>query len=177
MDHLPIEDLSERHAGLTLALAALYHEAARVCLDRHHEPPAEIQIRNRHRGLRAITNWEETDGRTRAAWGNEVDATEAGAYACALAAVELCEGLFAVRRAETGTGADYYIAPAGQGIEDLEDCLRFEISGLDRGPTSAVSKRLKAKLEQAKGGNSNLPAMAGVVGFEARLILLQRIGS
>ena len=70
------------------------------------------------------------------------------------------------------TGADYYIAPKGTALDDLEDCLRLEVSGVDRGPESAIDRRLRTKLAQAAAGNSNLPALAGVVGFRARLILV-----
>ncbi len=82
------------------------------------------------------------------------------------------EGLVAVHRAETCTGADWYIAPKGKTVEDLEDCLRFEVSGVDRGNETAVAQRLKKKLKQAAAGDSNLPAMAGVVGFKAALVML-----
>ncbi|HXH12617.1 MAG TPA: hypothetical protein VNP04_22970 [Alphaproteobacteria bacterium] len=58
-----------------------------------------------------MVEWEATDGRARGAWVNDIDATEAGAYACARAAVELTGELVAIRRAGTGTGADYYIGP------------------------------------------------------------------
>jgi hypothetical protein len=95
-----------------------------------------------------------------------------GAYACALATAELIQGLVAIRRAETRTGADYYIGPADQTFEDLEGCLRLEVSGIDRGTVAAVARRLQQKIEQAAAGNSNLPAMAGVVGFQPQLIML-----
>ena len=49
----------------------------------------------------ADVEWETTDERTKHGWANETDTTEAGAYACVLAAVELFDGLLAVRRAET----------------------------------------------------------------------------
>ena len=80
--------------------------------------------------------------------------------------------MVAVRRAETKTGADYYIALQGGPMQDLEDCLRLEVSGVDAGPESTVNRRLKDKLAQAAAGSSNLPAMAGVVGFKAKLIML-----
>ena len=32
------------------------------------------------------------------------------------------------------TGADYYVAPPGNSPEDLEDCLRLEVSGVDHDP-------------------------------------------
>ena len=69
-------------------------------------------------------------------------------------------------------GADYYIAPQDSLMQDLEDWLRLEVSSVDAGPESTVNRRLKDKLAQAAAGSSNLPAMAGVVGFKARLIAL-----
>jgi hypothetical protein len=43
-------DLSMRHYGVTSGPASTYAEAARVCLDRHHQPPVTAQIETR--GLR-----------------------------------------------------------------------------------------------------------------------------
>ena len=106
---------------------------------------------------------------------SKCNSTEKGAYACVLAAVELLEGLITVRRAETRTGADYYIAARGTPADDLESCIRLEVSGIDRGNAAAVARRLKEKLAQAKRGDSNLPAMAGVIGFRALLISLARL--
>ena len=125
--------------------------------------------------MAATVEWEPPDERVKNAWANEIDATEAGAYACVLAAVELSDGLVAVRRAETGSGADYYIASPGTNADDLEDCIRLEVSGVDHGNTTAVNRRLRNKLEQMAAGNSNLPAIAGVAGFQAGIILLARL--
>lgn len=169
---LPIEDMHTRHDGLTKAIADCYTEAARVCLDRHHTPPEDIRIDSHGTAHAAIADWEPTDDQIRGAWANTDDATRDGAYAVALAAAEVSEGLVAVHRAETRTGADYYIAPKGKTIDDLEECLRLEVSGVDRGLDSAVVQRLKVKLKQTAAGASNLPAMAGVVGFRAALVLL-----
>ena len=95
--------------------------------------------------------------------------------ACTLAAVEFSTGLVAVYRAETRTGADYYVAPADAEIEDLEDCIRLEVSGVDRGDLRLLRRRLIEKINQVESGNSNLPAMAGVTGFRCRKILLSSI--
>lgn len=169
---LEIAGLADRHSGLTKPIADCFAEAARVCLDRHHQSPVDFKINNGHQSIDALTEWDRTDERIRRAWANETDTTELGAYACTLAAVELSVGLVAIHRAETRTGADYYIAPPGTSPEDLEGCVRLEVSGVDRGDTPAIEQRLKVKLKQAAAGQSNLPAMAGVVGFRARLILL-----
>lgn len=91
----------------------------------------------------------------------------------ALASVEL-EGLVAVRRAETGSGADYYIAAPGIPSDDLEDCLRLEVSGVDRGDESTVYLRLRQKIQQTLSGSSSLPAIAAVVGFRSRVVALGR---
>ena len=114
--------------------------------------------------------WEACDDRLKGAWANEIDATEAGAYGLSLAAAEIGRGLLAIRRAETSTGADYYVAPKGTPADDLEGWLRLEVSGVDKGDETLVKARLRRKLEQARAGESNLPALAAVVGFRARLI-------
>ena len=174
---LPINDLSSRHTGLTPATANYFYEGARVCLDRHHNSPVDFAIRGDGREQVAQVEWVVTDVRTRAAWANEIDTTEAGAYCVALASVETHLGLVAVRRAETLTGADYYIAPEGTEPSDLEECLRLEVSGVDAGNQATIEQRLKAKVAQAEAGKSNLPAVAGVVGFGERLVRVRRVQS
>ncbi|MCY4121661.1 MAG: hypothetical protein OXG72_12155 [Acidobacteria bacterium] len=169
---LRIHDMEQRHMGLTKAIADSYGEAASICLHRHHEPPADFDIETRASRTTAAVEWPSPSARTRRAWANEIDATEAGAYACVLAAGELANGLVAVHRAETLTGADYYVAPPGGTPPDLESCRRLEVSGVDRGPRRAVEARLRANLDQAAAGRSNLPALAGVVGFRARLVMI-----
>ena len=168
---LPIHDMEQRHTGLTKAIADSYTEAASVCVDRHHQPPTEFDIETRGSSATATVEWDPPSARVRRAWANDTDATEAGAYACALAAVELMHGLVAVHRAETLTGADYYVACSGDSPDDLEDCQRLEVSGVDRGFRGVLERRLRAKLDQTAAGRSNLPALAGVVGFQARLIM------
>lgn len=169
---LPIHTMGDRHRGLTPAIAEYLVEGARVCLDRHHESPVNFEIRKEEMRTTVSAEWELTDDRTKDAWANEIDTTEAGASACTLAAVELVTGLVAVHRAETRTGADYYVASEDAAIEDLEDCIRLEVSGIDRGDFGIVNRRLIDKINQVMAGDSNLPAMAGVTGFQCRTILL-----
>lgn len=171
---LPLQNMAERHHALTPSLACSYLEAARVCLDRHHISPKEFSLEDDRIKSIAKVEWEETDGRVKAAWANADDATRDGAYAFAIAATELLRGMVAVRRAETRTGADYYIALSDEDLEDLENCFRLEVSGTDS-DKSEVKRRLRIKLEQARKGNSNLPALAAVIGFRVQLILLQTV--
>lgn len=171
---LPLENMHERHVGLTKAIADNYLEAARVCLDRNLSPPQEFDLRNEDSKSKVIVDWEPTNDRCKNAWANKSDATRDGAYACALAASELCLGMFAVRRAENLTGADYYIAPNEWKGDDLEDCFRLEVSGTDLGDYF-VNRRLMEKINQAKAGKSNLPAIAAVVGFKVKLISMHKV--
>lgn len=169
---LPIHSMSDRHPGLTPELAASYTQAARVCLDRHHVPPVDFNIHDDSKKRPTSLEWTPTDQATQNAWANEIDATEAGAYACALAAVELRHGLVAVGRAETGTGADFYVNRPGSPASDFDDRIRIEISGTDQGSSAATKRRLRTKLNQVAAGDSPLPAMAAVVGFRVRQILI-----
>jgi hypothetical protein len=171
---LPLERMHERHFGLTPEIAGCYLQAARVCLDRHYIPPQEFILSDNEKEYSVQIEWEQTDERARGAWANNDDATRDGAYACALAATELAKGMVAVKRAETLTGADYYIAPIGKTIEDLEECFRLEVSGT-HSDNSGVKTRLRNKVEQALNGDSSLPALASVVGYRARLIMIQTV--
>jgi hypothetical protein len=169
---LPLNKLHERHVGLTQAISDNYLEAARVCLDRNFSPPQEFDLLNEDSELKTVVDWEPTDERCKNAWANKNDATRDGAYACGLAAVEFCMDMYAVRRAENLTGADYYIGPSDWGGEDLEDCFRLEVSGTDLDGYE-VQRRLKVKINQAKEGKSNLPAIAAVVGFRTKFISMK----
>jgi hypothetical protein len=170
---LPLRNMSERHPGLTLEVAAFYLQAAQVSLDRLHTSPTEFTLSENDEDQPTEVEWDATDVRIRSAWDNDTDRTEAGAYACSLAAVEIVKGLVAVSRAETRTGADYYVAPAGYGKHDLENCFRLEVSGIDQGDVGLIASRLRVKLKQTKNGRSNLPAIAAVTGFKAKVIMLQ----
>jgi len=171
---LPLDDLSDRHPGLTKALADAYHEAARVCLDRHHNPPTEFHLTDNDVSLHARVGWTATNDQTRRAWANAAEATRDGAYAMAIASTELSRNLVAVSRAETKTGADYYVAPAGTNDDDMESWLRLEVSGTDL-DEKQVSYRLNQKVNQAEKGSSNLPALAAVVGFRASVISIKSV--
>src|SRR5258708_22333762 len=172
---LPFHDMSEPHAGLTGALAFCYEEAARFCFDRHHKPPATFAIEDRGADAKASAVWEPADDRCRAAYANEIDTTEFGAYACALATTELQRGLVAIHRAQTKTGADYYLAPVGSGVDDLENAIRLEISGMNKGTMREIEVRLLEKVDQARRGRGKFPAMATVVGFQVLRIAIRDV--
>jgi len=171
---LPLSNMAERHRGLTYALADTYQEAACVSLSRNHKPPQEFTLKNDNSESLTLVDWQPPDERCQLAWANTDDATRDGAYACALAATELALGLFAIKRAETLTGADYYIGSASCEADDLEECFRLEVSGTLL-EIYEVNRRLRLKVDQALEGKSSLPAIAVVVGFKIKLISMQSI--
>jgi hypothetical protein len=168
--------MADRHPGLSPGTAQSFYEAARVCLSRHHEPPTEFSLEDKDNDAKiAVADWEAADTQCRAAHANETDATSWGAYCCALACTELLRGLVAISRAENGTGADYYLGEAQAAAADLETSLRLEVSGTNEGTPQQIRTRLLQKVIQAKRGNSNLPALAAVVGFKATKIALSDV--
>lgn len=173
---LELERLHERHSGLTASLGGTFYEAASVCFSRHHDSPIEVEIVRDEGSTKRSVEFMKPDERVLNAWANEIDTTESGAYGVSLAAVEAEQQLVAVRRAETLTGADWYVAPIGAPAADLEQCFRLEVSGVDAGTRSVVEGRLRQKVEQTKRGSSNLPAIASVVGFKERAVAICMVG-
>ena len=172
---LRLEALHERHTGLTASLGGTFLEAASVCLSRHHDSPVDMKVVCNGGASTQSVEFPKPDVRALNAWANDIDTTESGAYGVSLAAVEIEEKLVAVRRAETLTGADWYVAPIGAEPGDLENCFRLEVSGVDVGGQSVVDARLRQKIAQTRRGASNLPAIASVVGFKERAIAIQRV--
>jgi hypothetical protein len=173
---LPLDDMSSRHPGLLPCLEETYKKSAAVVLDKHHKPPQEFRLRDDDNEFRTLATWEIPDARTKSALANTIDAIEAGAYAFALAAIELSRGLVTVRRMETLTGADYYVAPLGTKLDDLENAFKLEVSGSE-GSESIVKGRVGVKVDQAKTGRCNLPAIAAVIGFTVKLIWIRTVGN
>jgi hypothetical protein len=168
---LRFSDLCKRHAGVSDGVSAAYSEAVRVCLDRHHTSPAEFQLKDNSINEVASVKWLSADQKTIRAWANKDDATRDAAYGLALAAIEAMRGMVALGRAETRSGADYYVGLPSSEPSDLEEAFRLEVSGTDEGIGSTITNRLRQKIEQARKGNSNLPAIASVVGFAALQII------
>lgn len=174
---LTFENLCERHPGISPGISAGFDEATQVCLDRHHASPVTFEINRGSSRIEVDLYWLPAQLRLRRAWGNDIDATEAAACAIVLAAIEVSDNLVALGRAETRTGADYYLGRAG-GSEDLTDfecCFRLEVSGVDKGDLATVKARLREKVRQAACGKSNIPAIASVVGLLQKIVLIEDV--
>jgi hypothetical protein len=66
-----IRNLHERHRALTVPIAGTYEEAASVCLQRHHTPPADVILADNGSRSSGSVNWTSPDQRTLDAWANE----------------------------------------------------------------------------------------------------------
>lgn len=174
---LRLESMYERHTGLTESVSGTFLESASVCLSRHHDSPINMVVDCNGVTSMQLVEFQKPDARVLNAWANDIDTTENGAYGISLAAVEVEEQLVAVSRAETRTGADWYVAPIGTNPDDLEKCYRLEVSGVDAGSKAVVDARLRKKIEQTRRGASNLPAIASVVGFKIKIVVIQKVGS
>lgn len=169
---LKLACMEERHWGLTASMAGVLSEAARVCLTRHHQSPKTIDVRDAGMQMQCEVAWEQPNDRILRAHANEIDATELGACCLSLAAVEELKGLVAVSRAETLSGADYYVAPVSSAVEDLETAMRLEVSGLNNGNLTDCEYRLSKKIAQTQAAPHDTPALAAVVGFKLAAILV-----
>lgn len=161
-----------RHPGISDGVCESYAEAAEVSLSRHHDPPrTRFAIECDETQSDRDVEWAIPDETTIRAWNNQDDATRDGAYIISLAVVEKELGMVALLRAETRTGADYYVGQPGS--EDIENAFRLEVSGTDRGDHRVIRRRLREKINQALRGDSYLPAYASIVGFEEAMVLIK----
>jgi hypothetical protein len=170
--NLILDGMGENHPGLTPALADALAQAARVCLARHHSSPTDFEIRYRGRTLSGTVAWDLPTAREVAANGNDLDATRDAAYSLSFAAIEECDDLVVVARAEHMSGADFYIGPRTSGPGDLEEALRLEVSGTDLGDRKECTRRLQQKRNQALNASHPVAAVASVVGINEAVIMV-----
>jgi hypothetical protein len=171
------------HPGLPAGRAMSLCESARVCLHKHHTPPTRLGVEARERGgvgresSEHVLAWAEPSQREHNANLNRRDAARDGAYAVALVCLERKLGLVAVGQARDLTGADWIVAPAGQGITEdggpnLDDptVRRVEVGG--HGTKRPLPYELELKVRQLEAADSGTPGIAVVVGFVAARILM-----
>lgn len=165
--------LHQRHPGLYQPLCEVYADAAVLCFREHHQPPVDILVERGPRTSRWTLAYPEPTHGALPSMNNEEDRTRDGAYSVALSVVEGELGLLAVSRAESRTGADWYCAPLGTSSDDFEAASKLEVSGVNRGDQGEIRRRLTEKVRQVVSRPPNLPAIACVVGFKERLVLLE----
>jgi hypothetical protein len=168
---LRFEALAERHPIDPHQLQG-YANAAKVRLEAHHTSPVDFELRTKDETMVCEVRWEPVDDMLRRSYNNADDAKRDGAYVMAFAAIEELKGLVSIGRAENKTGADYYVVPQGKAPTDFEEAFRLEVSGTD-GSVAEVRARLRQKQEQTRKGIGTEPAIAAVVGFKTKCILVE----
>ena len=169
----PLETLFERHKGFYIHICQAYADAAGVCFSRHHIAPVDLRIVNHKETYSREIGWEKPDEQTLRSWANKDDATRDAAYSVSLSIIEAKFGLLALSRADTKTGADYYVGYAGD--TDLENAFRLEVSGTDKGDSSKIRSRLREKVDQLRKGNSSKPGIAVVIGFQEKCANIEKV--
>lgn len=166
----PIED-----GFLEPSLVETNAQAAEVCFELKHTSPVRLTV-----VLDGAVNsdpfevhWKELSASQRRSHRNVLNAIEHGAYGVALAIMRRLLDLRGYSRADHGSGADYYVIPAGE--DDLENAIRLEVRGTDTAEMYEVNRGVHDKVQQLKRGKSNLPGMACVVGFTLTTVKLQAV--
>jgi len=172
-------ELHEGHVGLTHNLWGSYCEAACVCLDKHHTTPRSLDVDVDGDEQTCVLHWGPATPTMQRAHGNRIDATEFGAYAISFACLERIMSLFCVARTDHATGADWYVAPLGHGLDeygiidkDSPELLALEVSGTDK---EAVEPRVLEKVEQLRRGSTCARGLAVVVGFEQAQVKIAQV--
>lgn len=153
-----------------------YYSALQVALARHHAPPTTVfQVTDGDRVRRWSAMWTLPSPLERNGQRNADDCTRDAAYLMAVAAVEAERDMVVHSRTDTLTGADIQLVPAEPCIDMFERSVRLEVSGQDRGTPATLRSRLREKMEQARAGKSDLPAVAAVVGFQVAMVLVSDV--
>jgi hypothetical protein len=177
VDRLELTNIHTHHPGVPETVEGFYAVAAAVCLQRHRSPPGAIEVTLRHTKESYLADWRPPSEEEKRSFGDKTDATCFGAYTVALAAAFAHMGLKAIGRSGSGTGSDWYLVPADAEIEEwyLEAAWRLEVSGSDDLGTSRLHGRMKEKVEQARRGQSQLPAYAAVVSFASATVTFEMV--
>lgn len=145
-DHHHLTALASGRPGLTSAVAQALIEAAAVCFEAvGHQSPVTLRHAGEFSGTSTLAFPSVTE-QMRNSHTDLIDATERGA--CAIAA-HLCErqlGLTIVQQSRRGQGFDYWIAASPH--ELFQAAHRLEVSGILRGDSNQVKRRLSEKLQR-----------------------------
>ncbi len=183
MNHLAPGPLASLHLGvlrkdhgLTADFGGSLAEAASVCLEEQQHPSGVVMnVRGSHNSSMNI-HWDATTEQTKRTWADEEEATEHGAYACAILILKHLVGLQVVERSRKGTGFDWWLGSKEDGQALFQKRARLEVSGIRNGTERLVESRLKQKTKQTKRSDqTGLPAWVTIVEFsEPHLRLEQR---
>ena len=152
-----------------------------MCLASHHSPGSlELSVTSDDGETGVALEWDAPSDEALRSHANELDATENGAYCLVLAVIEELLGLVTLGRTVTRSGADWWVIPlAGLDADtsfdlDRADAVRLEVSGVRTDSASILRARLRDKIDQLRAA-SEIPGLAGVVGFLSASVLVEEM--
>jgi hypothetical protein len=161
-------DLCDGIRNLTPARGSGFCEAAAVSFDRQgHTSGVSLYVTGAFAEEVEIEYPTVTD-QMRKSWKDDREAADDGASGVAILMMRELTRLTVVERSVTGTGFDYWLGPEDKDDDELifQDKVRLEISGINKGSTADVRRRVEGKLTQTKQSDSmKLSAYVVVVEF------------
>ena len=163
-----LDDLCEGIRNLTAVRGAGFCEAGAVSLDRQgHSSGVSLFVTGAFAEEIEITYPNVTE-KMRKSWKDDKEAVDDGASGIAILMMRDLTKLTVVERSVTGTGFDYWLGPEDKNDDELifQDKVRLEISGINKGSTADVRRRVEEKLTQTKQSDCwKLDAYVVVVEF------------
>lgn len=170
MRQIDLDQVAPSLGSLTEEWGAAICQAAAHCMtEKTHNSGVEL-----HSSGMGLPNFEVSWApfrdavRVKATWFDSQVAVEHGAYAIALATIDIQYGLKVVQRSAKGTGFDFWVRDPSKAGLMMQGAERVEVSGILNGTKSQVTGRLNEKIKQMdQSAFMGLPGHAVVVEFGA----------
>jgi len=167
---LQLTSLAEGCTGITPACGESLAQAASVSLEAQGHQSPQLMIVDGSISHRHVVAWGAVDDQMRRCWNDLEEAAEHGAYGIAALVVAEHTTFEVVERSRKGTGFDYWLGPKGGDDTLFQRAARLEVSGIQRGDSSAVNARVRRKLKQTEPSDGVLPAYVIVVEYGTPLV-------
>lgn len=168
MNELKLSDLHKGIPALTEAWSGVLEEASIFCLNKEsHNSGVIITVDGIFNRQYSVVWSRIVDETMKRCYGDKEDAVQWAACGIAILLILNSTNFNVIERSKKGTGFDYWLGNK----EDIEVNIflgkaRLEVSGIQRGSDSEISRRIKIKLAQTdKSDEMNLPVYAIVVEF------------
>jgi hypothetical protein len=142
-------------------------EAAGVCLDDQGHAPGCLLTVEGCRDCHLALFFCSVDATRRATWNDQEEATEQGAYGVALLLLHEIEGQTVITRSRKGTGFDYWVGKNEGAL--FQQKARLEVSGIRRGGSAIVERRVRQKTQQAGPGRGGIQTYVAIIEYSAPL--------
>ena len=161
---LILEDLSGGFPHIPPECGTVLVQSAVLCLEgQGHKSGVPLTVHGSfNTAFRLLWSMDVTEAMRRY-WNDPDETAEQAAYALALLMLRSLARLTVSERSRKGTGFDWWLAS-----EDnlFQATARLEVSGIMRGSTKRINRRLKERLEQTERSDpSRLTAYVAVVEF------------